>query len=157
MSIMTIHVTRGLWRGAAATSAATKVGIDANLLGYKYVHDRSSFTPDGAVAHVARAFSDSRVDVHIVCDNPTERHPSKRATCDRQAEAEKRGIELIIARAQLQSLLNVQDDSSQRVTDINARQKRIRSLENASNWVNYMCRRKHKAEIFPHLLLTSFQ
>jgi hypothetical protein len=54
-----------------------KGAIDANLFAYKYIHDRSSFEPDGAVIHVARAFSESFIDMHIVCDHPTERHPSK--------------------------------------------------------------------------------
>ena len=108
-----------------------KGGIDANLLGYKYVHDRSPFAPDSAVAHVAQAFSDSLVDIHIICDHPTERHPSKRASCQRRANREKRAIQLITTRAHLQSLLNEQDASSEHATKINDAQKKLRSLENA--------------------------
>ena len=33
-----------------------KVRIDANLLGYKYVHDQSSFEPDVAIKCIAQAF-----------------------------------------------------------------------------------------------------
>jgi len=83
-----------------------KGAIDANLVGYKYIHDRSPFTPDGAVEHLSRAFSNALVDNRIICDHPTERHPSKRASCQRRAKLEKQAIELIVVRAQLQSLLN---------------------------------------------------
>ena len=109
-----------------------KLGIDANLLGYKYVHNRSSFQPDGAVAHIAKALSERLIDVVIVCDG-NNRHHSKRVSCKRRAEAEKQNIRLIIARAELQSLLSTQDDTSpiERANLIAAMQKKIRGLENA--------------------------
>ena len=108
-----------------------KVAIDANLVGYKYVHDRSAFEPDGAVAHIAKAFADRHIDVVVFCDHPTERHPSKRASCKRQAEKERQQIDLLIARTQLHSLLSVQSDSADHTTSIHKLQKRIRKLENA--------------------------
>jgi hypothetical protein len=54
-----------------------KGAIHANLLGYKCIHDSSPFEPDGAVIQVARAFSESLIDIQIICDHPTECHPSK--------------------------------------------------------------------------------
>ena len=77
-----------------------KVRINANLLGYEYIHDWSSFEPDVVIECIAQAFSDRFVDVHIVYDHPTNCHPSKQATCEYQANAEKWEIKLIVARSQ---------------------------------------------------------
>jgi hypothetical protein len=107
-----------------------KVAIDANLLAHKYLHDRSPFQPDGAVINVARAFSESLIDVHIVCDHPTERHPSKRASCQRRAQYEKKKIQVITARAKLQSMLGG-SGNVENATTICEAQKKIKSLESA--------------------------
>ena len=103
--------------------------IDPSLVGYKHTHRESSFQPNEAVTQVARAFSDELIDMHIVCDHPTERNPSKRASCGSRANIEKCAIELIIRRSELQSLLNTHDDSSEHATKIDATQKRIVKLE----------------------------
>ena len=107
-----------------------KVGIDANLLGFKYVNTQKSLETDGAIWNIAKAFSALLIDLIIICDHPTKQHSSKRASCYHRGIAEKDTIELIVARSQLQSLLS--DSTSKRMTDINAMQKWIRSLENAS-------------------------
>ena len=108
-----------------------KGGIDANLVGYKHIHDRSPFAPDAAVGLVAETFSAALFDMHITADHPTKRHPSKRASCDRRAKREKTAIRLIITRAHLQSLLNVQDTSSEHADKINEAQKKLRGTENS--------------------------
>ena len=53
--------------------------------------------------------------------------------CECQANAKKQEIKLIVARSQLQSLLNAQDDSSEceHMSKINDVQRQICSLENA--------------------------
>ena len=103
-----------------------KVGIDANLLGYKYVHDPTLFEPDGTLTHIAQAFSDSLVDVLIVCDHLTEHHSLKWATCEHQAEAENEQFNLWLPG------LNYSLCWISKTTPANAMQKCICSLENAS-------------------------
>ena len=41
------------------------VAVDANLVGYKYIAAKSTFTPSSAVMHVAKALSEKHVKV---CD-----------------------------------------------------------------------------------------
>jgi hypothetical protein len=106
-----------------------KVGIDANLLGFKYVNSKKSLEPDEAVWKIAKAFSEKLIDVVIICDHPTNRHSSKRASCRRRANAEKDAIKLIVAKAQLQSQLRF---SNEKDTETRALQKQIQSLEKAS-------------------------
>ena len=101
-----------------------KGAIDANLVGFKYVHDRSPFASDGAVAQMARTFSEALIDIHIICDNPTVRHPSKRASCQRRAKAQKDKIELVLARSLLQSLLNQPVDTAEYAIDVDKAQKK---------------------------------
>lgn len=69
--------------------------------------------------------------MHILCDHPTERHPAKRASCQRRAVSEKNEIELVVKRNELQSLLNTPDDTIEHGTKIAATQKKIVTLENA--------------------------
>ena len=108
-----------------------KVVMDANLVGYKHLGNRSPFEPHTAVFHIAAAASDKLVDVEIGVDGPS-RHPSKRATCKRKADEAKASIELTIARASLQTLLSSQEVESEakHAEDIKNAQSRIVSLEN---------------------------
>lgn len=107
-----------------------KLGLDASLVGYKYVHDRSSLEPDGAIELIATALSRLLIDVVIVLDGK-ERHPSKRATCKRKGDAEKQSIQLLVARSVLQSLLNDGDNSAEGAKKVYDLQTKIRGLENS--------------------------
>jgi hypothetical protein len=53
-----------------------KLAMDANLVGYRHLGNRSPFDPDQAVFHIAKASSDKLVDVVIGADGKTH-HPSK--------------------------------------------------------------------------------
>ena len=110
-----------------------KVAIDANLVAYKHVGRKSPVMPDAAVAIIARSFSEKGIDVVIYCDHPTERHPSKRASCDRQSKREKAGIKLIKARMELRSVLSTQHLEEKDADSVDNLQKKIRSLENVQN------------------------
>ena len=109
----------------------TRVVIDANIIGYKYTHTRSPLTPDGAVQEIAKAFSRRRIDVHIICNHPTNCHHSKQASCQQRAKTEKQQIQLIAQRNRLQQLLYNPDDSVEHGSEINNLQKKISRLENA--------------------------
>jgi hypothetical protein len=50
--------------------------MDANLVGYRHLGNRSPFDPDQAVFHIAKASTDKLVDVVIGADGKTH-HPSK--------------------------------------------------------------------------------
>ena len=117
--------------GRVGQQHRTRGIINANLVGYKHTHNRSPFAPDGAVGQVARAFSEELIDMHIICDHPTKRDSSKRASCQQQAAAEKRELQLIISRNELQLLLNTSDDSAEHAAKISNSQKKIVGLENA--------------------------
>jgi len=108
-----------------------KLAMDANLVGYKHLGNRSPFEPDTAVCHIAAAVADKLIDVDIVADGPSH-HPSNRATCKRKADESKAEIQLIFARASLQSLLSSQEVESEakHADDIKKAQSRIVSLEN---------------------------
>jgi hypothetical protein len=69
------------------------------------------------------------IDVVVVLDGETG-YPSKRASCERKGEAEKTSIELIVARTQLQSLLNGHNNTSEGAKRVYDLQKKIRGLEN---------------------------
>jgi hypothetical protein len=108
-----------------------KLTMDANLVGYWHLGNCSSFNPDQAVFHIAKASSDKLVDVVIGTDGKMC-HPSKRATCKHKADEMKAEIQLTIARANLHSLLHAHDVQSeaQHAEDIKKAQSRIVSLEN---------------------------
>jgi hypothetical protein len=134
IAIFVLEQLLGINQGAsnAVTRRRLKLCLDANLLGYKYMSERSPFDPIAAVMHIATALSELLIDVVIISDHPTNRHPSKRASCKRKADAEKAAMRLIIARSQLQFLLSSHDSSqsNERAKRIDEMQKRIRSLEN---------------------------
>ena len=79
------------------------VAVDANLVGYKYVAGKSTFNPSSAVMHVAKALSEKHVKVHMIADNCTKRHPSKRFSCKRISKQERAKIMAKILRSQLQT------------------------------------------------------
>jgi hypothetical protein len=108
-----------------------KLLIDANLVGYKHLCSKSTFSSDQAVMHIAKTLSERHCDVVIGADHPTNRHPSKRATCKRRADAQKDSIKLTVARTNLQTLLSVQEVESpaKQADEIQEAQSRIRSLE----------------------------
>jgi 5'-3' exonuclease len=79
---------------------------------------------------IAMALSSRHIDTVVVLDGK-ERHCSKRATCERRANAEKDSIKLLVARTKLHALLNDGDNTvegSKRVHDL---QRKIRGLENS--------------------------
>jgi hypothetical protein len=117
---------------SGSTRARPKVVIDANLVAYGHLSKKSPIMPDGAVEIIARAFSEKGIDVSIVCDHPTKRHPSKRATCERQGKRIKAGFKRIHASMELQSLLALPEESRD-CNQINELQKTIRKCENAEN------------------------
>ena len=117
---------------SGSTRARPKVVIDANLVAYGHLSKKSPIMPDGAVEIIARAFSEKGIDVSIVCDHPTKRHPSKRATCERQGKRIKAGFKRIHASMELQSLLALPEESRDR-NQIKELQKTIRKCENAEN------------------------
>jgi hypothetical protein len=90
-----------------------------------------TFSSDQAVMHIAKTLSERHCDVVIGADHPTNRHPSKRATCKRRADAQKDSIKLTVARTNLQTLLSVQEVESpaKQADEIQEAQSRIRSLE----------------------------
>ena len=106
-----------------------KLGIDASLIGYKYVHDRSSLEADGAIICIATALSAGFIDVIIVLDGD-KHHPLKRASCEHKGEMEKASIGVIVARTQLQSLLNDHDNTSEDAKRVHDLQKKIWGLKN---------------------------
>jgi 5'-3' exonuclease len=107
-----------------------KLGIDASLVGFKYVHDKSSLLPDRAIQIIGTALSRLLIDVVILLDGK-ERHPSKRATCKRKGDAERDSIQLLVARSSLQSLLDDGENSAEGAKKVHDLQKKIRGLENS--------------------------
>lgn len=109
-----------------------KVCIDSNVVAYKHAGGRSSFHPSDAVFTIAKALSEKHVDVVSLADHETRRHPSKRATCERKADAVKAEIQLTVARSNLQTLLSTQDaeSPSEHANSIDKAQRRIVTLEN---------------------------
>jgi len=105
MKITANHQLAVTQQQQATARRRLKFGIDVSLVGFKYVHDKSSLEPDGAVMRIAAALSLQHIDAVIVLDGE-DRHCSKRATCERKAKAEKDSIKLLVARTLLQSLLN---------------------------------------------------
>lgn len=109
-----------------------KVVIDANLVAYKHISNKSAIMPDGCVEIIARGFSENGIDVTIISDHPTKRHPSKRATCMRQGDKEKASIRRIKARMELEALLNIPPESRDHEA-VKKLQTKIRSNENIEN------------------------
>jgi hypothetical protein len=107
-----------------------KLGLDASLVGYKYVHDKSSLQPDHAIEIIGTALSRLLIDVIIILDGK-ERHPSKRATCKRKGDSERQSIQLLVARSSLQSLLNDGENSAEGAKKVHDLQTKIRGLENS--------------------------
>ena len=118
--------------GGSTSRQRLKVCIDANVVAYTHAGDRSSFHPADAVFTIAKALSEKHVDVLSLADHESRRHPSKRATCQRKADAAKAEIQLTIARSNLQTLLSAQDveSPSEHAKNIDKAQRRVVSLEN---------------------------
>ena len=86
------------------------VAIDANLIAYRYIGDVSSISPVGSVLKITRAFIEKGWSVIVVADHPTERHPSKRATCQRVGDKKKATIKAKIQRFELHSIQAMQEN-----------------------------------------------
>lgn len=108
-----------------------KIGMDANLVAYKHLGGRTGFSPVESVMHIAETLSEKHYNVVIGADHPTNRHPSKRATCKQRADDQKNGIRLAISRADLQLVLSEKDIESeaQHAKDVKDAQSRIEKLE----------------------------
>lgn len=124
--------SKRFWKGSNPATSDQRhmaVGLDANLIGFKHISNKSTFDPHEAVAHIAEAMSSVIIDVHIVCDNDSKRPPSKRASCECKANVEKTSIHLLAARSRLQDLLNSQGASQSSLTQIAKMQKKIHGME----------------------------
>jgi hypothetical protein len=54
--------------------------------------------PDGVIWNIAKALSEKLIDVVIICDHPTKRHSSKRASCKAEEKQRKMRLNSLLQR-----------------------------------------------------------